>query len=81
MYTHTQWNITRLLKSEMPFAAIWIDLEIVMLSEVRETEIVSDIPNTRNLKRNDTVSIFTNKNRLREPTLSCLRGKVGGRDR
>ena len=78
-HTHTQWNITRLLKSEMPFAAIWIDIEIVMLSEVRETEIVSDIPNTRNLKRNDTVSIFTNRNR--EPTLSCLRGKVGGRDR
>ena len=39
---------------KMPFAAIWMDLEIIMLSEVRETEIVNDIPNMRNLKRNDT---------------------------
>ena len=54
-----------------------MDLEIVMLSEVRETEIVSDIPNMRDLKRNDTVSIFRN----REPTFSCLRGRVRGRDR
>ena len=56
-----------------------MDLEIVMLSEVGETEIVSDIPNMRDLKRNDTVSIF--RNRLREPTFSCLRGRVRGRDR
>ena len=74
-----QWNITRPLKGvKMPFAAIWMDLEIVVLSEVRETEIVSDIPNMQNLKRNDTMSIFTNRNR--EPTFSCLRGRVGGRD-
>ena len=74
-----QWNITRPLKGvKMPFAAIWMDLEIVVLSEVRETEIVSDIPNMQNLKRNDTMSIFTNRNR--ERTFSCLRGRVGGRD-
>ena len=54
-HTHTQWNITRPLKRvKMPFAAIWMDLEIIMLSEVRETEIVNDIPNMQNLKRNDT---------------------------
>ena len=74
-----QWNITRPLKGvKMPFAAIWMDLEIVVLSEVRETEIVSDIPNMQNLKRNETMSIFTNRNR--ERTFSCLRGRVGGRD-
>ena len=54
-HTYTQWNITWPLKRmKMPFAAIWMDLEIIMLSEVRETEIVNDIPNMRNLKRNDT---------------------------
>ena len=37
----------------MPFAATWIDLEIVILSEVRE-EISYDIPCMWNLKRNDT---------------------------
>ena len=37
----------------MPFAEIWMDLEIVILSEVRETEIY-DIPYMQNLKRKDT---------------------------
>ena len=41
----------------MPFAEIWMDLEIVILSEVRETEIY-DIPYMRNLKRNDTNEII-----------------------
>ena len=41
----------------MPFAEIWMDLEIVILSEVRETEIY-DIPYMQNLKRNDTNEII-----------------------
>ena len=40
----------------MPFAATWMDLKIVILSEVRqrEREISYDIAYMRNLKKNDT---------------------------
>ena len=36
----------------MPFAATWMDPEIVILSEVRQTK--RNIPYTQNLKINDT---------------------------
>ena len=55
------WYIHLILaikKNEItPFAATWMDLEIVILSEVkpeREGEILYDIPCMWNLKRNDT---------------------------
>ena len=36
-YIYIQGNMTQPLKSEiMPFAATWMDLEIVILSEVRQ---------------------------------------------
>lgn len=35
----------------MPFTAIWMDLEIIMLSEVRERQIVYDITFMQNLKK------------------------------
>ena len=38
----------------MPFVATWMDLEIVILSEVREGEVSYDIPYMWNLKGNDT---------------------------
>ena len=41
----------------MPFAATWIDLEITVLSEVREREISYDISDTWNLK-NDTIELI-----------------------
>ena len=38
----------------MSFAATWMDLESVILSEVREGEISYGIPQMRNLKINHT---------------------------
>ena len=38
----------------MPSSATWMDLEIVIVNEVNQTEILYGIPYTWNLKRNDT---------------------------
>ena len=41
LYTYTQWIISQLLlkKDEiMPFEATWMDVEIVMISEVSQME-------------------------------------------
>ena len=36
--TYTQWNITQPLKRKITaFASTWMDLEIIMLSEVSQT--------------------------------------------
>ena len=38
-HTHTQWNTTQPQKmNEMSFAATWMDLEIIILSEVSQKE-------------------------------------------
>ena len=54
----TQWSITRSFKKNesMPFAATWMDVESVVLSEGSQTEreISYDMPYIWNLKRNDT---------------------------
>ena len=41
------------LNKIMPFAASWVDVEIVMLSEDRKVEILYDIPYMGNLNIND----------------------------
>ena len=54
----------------MPFAATWMDLESVTLSEVSQTEekYHMDIPYMWNPKRNDTSELIKQKetHRLRE---------------
>ena len=39
MRKYIKWNITAIKKSKiMPFAATWMDLEIIILSEANQTE-------------------------------------------
>ena len=53
--THTMEYYSATKKNEiMPFAAPWMDLKIVIMSEVSQREISYDIPYMQNLKRNDT---------------------------
>ena len=63
----------------MPFATTWMDLEVIKLSEVSQTEkekYNNNIPYMWNLKRNDTNElIYKRENRhadLREQTYGCL---------
>ena len=62
----------------MPFAAMWMDLEIVILSEVSQTEgeISYDTPYMWNLKRNDTSELT----KQRETDLENELMVAGGRE-
>ena len=58
----------------MPFATIWMALEIVLLSEDRGGEISYDIPFMWNLKRNDTNKITKQRLTDLENELMVVRG-------
>ena len=60
----------------MPFAATWMDLEIIMLSQVRERQISYEITNMCNLIKNDANNL-QNRNRLKdfETKLGLPKGK------
>ena len=58
----------------MPFATIWMALEIVLLSEDRGGEISYDIPFMWNLKRNDTTKITKQRLTDLENELMVVRG-------
>ena len=75
MYKYTMEYYSAIKKNEiLPFAATWMDLEDIMLSEVksdRERQILQDITHMCNLKKdNKLVNITKNKqiHRYREQT-------------
>ena len=43
----------------MPFTATWMDLEIIILSEVRARQVSYDIACMRNLKKMIQMNLFT----------------------
>ena len=45
----------------VPFATTWMDLEIIILSEVRERKILCDITYMWNLKNMIQMNLFTNQ--------------------
>ena len=54
-YVYTMEYYSAIKKNEiMPFAATWMDLETVILSEVRERQISYDITYMWNLKKDGT---------------------------
>ena len=69
----------------MPFAATWMDLEIIILSKSdRERKISYDIASMRNLKKMIQRNLFTKQkqtHRLRKQTYGSQRGKWWGRDK
>ena len=63
----------------MPSVATWMDLEIVMLSEVRKGKILYYIPYMWNLKRNSTNELIYKIDL--ENKLMVAGGRDGGKDR
>ena len=66
-YTHTMEYYSAIKKNEiMPSEATWMDLEIIILSEVRQRQIPYDITCTWNLKYN--TNEFINKTETNSET-------------
>ena len=70
----------------MPFAATWMDVEIIKLSEVSQTEkrqLPYDITYTGNLKKWYKGTYLQNRNRVTdvENKLMVTKGEGGGRDK
>ena len=52
---HTVEHYSAIKKNEIrPFSETWMELESVLLSEVRQRQISQDIASMQTLKRNDT---------------------------
>ena len=62
MWIYIQWNITQSKKDKiMPFAATWMELEIIILSELREKQISYDITYMWGLKCDANDLIYKSK--------------------
>ena len=80
-YVSTMEYYLSIKKNEiMPFAATWMDLETVILSEVSQTEKEKyhDIPYVWNLKGNDTNELTKREDSDLENELTVARGCGGG---
>ena len=82
-YTYTiEYSSAIKMNEILPYAAIWMDLEGIMLSEVSQTEgqILYDITYMWNLKKYNKLVIITKKqiHRYKEQTSGYHRGE--GRD-
>ena len=65
----------------MPFAATWMDLEIIIVSEVSQRQILYYINYTWNLKKMIQMNLFTKQkqtHRHRKQSYAYQRGKMGG---
>ena len=83
-YIYTMEYYSAIKKDKiMPFAATWVDLEIIILSEVSQTEKDKyHITYMRNLKKMIQMNLFTKQkqtHRLREWTYGYEGGRVGGK--
>ena len=83
-YIHTMEYYSVIKKNEiMPFAATWVDLEMIILSEVSQTEKdkYHDITYMWNLKKMIQRTYLQNRNRLidRRKTYGYQRGQQGWR--
>ena len=57
-YRQTMEYYSAIRKNEIiSFAATWMDLQIIILSEVTQTEKYHDTPYMQNLKRNNTIKL------------------------
>ena len=57
-YTYTMQDYSAIKNEIMPFAATWLDFEIIILSEGSQRQIPYDIASMRNLKHGD-MNLFT----------------------
>ena len=69
-------------KNEMPFAATWMQLEIIILSEVRERQLPYDITYMWNLKYGTNERIYKTEidSDIENRLVAAKGGRGGGRE-